>query len=216
MDGEIRVQIHAEVPDCCPVSRISSNDDETVSMISWSLPDEDENIVEEFTVSGRQFPDAENAETDGSGVETVFEGKNQTRFRFERSHGNCICNRIEEAGYPIETIRVEHRGLSISFFVSSLEDLNELVTDLRDSFDGIRLQSLQQTDDLEEDVPIWIDRSKLTPRQEEVLRTAFEMGYFDYPKRANAGDVAVELNIGLSTFSEHLSAAQSKLLEDVF
>ena len=41
------------------------------------------------------------------------------------------------------------------------------------------------------------------------------MGYFDHPKGANAGDVADALDISRSTFTEHLAAAQTKLLEAV-
>ena len=49
----------------------------------------------------------------------------------------------------------------------------------------------------------------------EVLETAHEMGYFEYPKRANAGDVAEAVGISRSTFSEHLGAAQTKLLDAI-
>jgi hypothetical protein len=60
-----------------------------------------------------------------------------------------------------------------------------------------------------------VDRGRLTERQAEVLSTAYEMGYFEYPRDSNATEVAAELGIRPSTFTEHLSAAQSKLLEDL-
>jgi predicted DNA binding protein len=41
------------------------------------------------------------------------------------------------------------------------------------------------------------------------------MGYFAYPKRANAEAVAAELDIDSSTFAEHIAAAQDKLLTAV-
>ena len=41
------------------------------------------------------------------------------------------------------------------------------------------------------------------------------MGYFERPKGANATDVADELGINRSTFSEHVSAAERKILTDV-
>jgi predicted DNA binding protein len=66
----------------------------------------------------------------------------------------------------------------------------------------------------EEDL-VLVDRSDLTDRQREVLATAHEMGYFAYPKRANAERVAAELDIGPSTFAEHVAAAQDKLLAAV-
>jgi predicted DNA binding protein len=41
------------------------------------------------------------------------------------------------------------------------------------------------------------------------------MGYFERPKEANATEVAEALGIAQSTFTEHLMAAQRKLLDDV-
>jgi predicted DNA binding protein len=41
------------------------------------------------------------------------------------------------------------------------------------------------------------------------------MGYFEHPKGANAGEVAEALAITTATFSEHLSAAQSKLFDAI-
>lgn len=60
-----------------------------------------------------------------------------------------------------------------------------------------------------------VDRGKLTDRQLEVLETAHEMGYYQYPRGANASEVAEALDICPSTLAEHLAAAQTKLLEDV-
>jgi predicted DNA binding protein len=67
--------------------------------------------------------------------------------------------------------------------------------------------------DHEESDLVFVDRSVLTERQREVLETAHEMGYFEHPKGANAGEVADELDISTSTFSEHLAASQRKLMD---
>jgi predicted DNA binding protein len=48
-----------------------------------------------------------------------------------------------------------------------------------------------------------------------VLRTAHQLGYFEHPKGANAGEVAESLDITTATFIQHLSAAQQKLLDSV-
>jgi hypothetical protein len=44
---------------------------------------------------------------------------------------------------------------------------------------------------------------------------AHRMGYFDYPRQSNASEVADALGVAPSTFTEHLTAAQSKLLDAV-
>ncbi len=44
--------------------------------------------------------------------------------------------------------------------------------------------------------------SRLTPRQEQAFRTALELGYFSYPRRADLGTVARALGVGRSTALE--------------
>lgn len=52
----------------------------------------------------------------------------------------------------------------------------------------------------------------LTDRQREVIRTAFEMGYFEVPREASTDDVADELGLDSSTVAEHLQRAERNLL----
>ena len=56
----------------------------------------------------------------------------------------------------------------------------------------------------------------LTERQGEVLRTAFEMGYYEWPRACTGQDVADELGITPATFSEHVFAAERKILAFLF
>ena len=41
------------------------------------------------------------------------------------------------------------------------------------------------------------------------------MGYFEYPRESNASEVAAALDIEPSTFTQHLNAAQTKLLDEL-
>jgi len=59
-------------------------------------------------------------------------------------------------------------------------------------------------------------RSRLTERQHEVLEAAFEAGYYEWPRRCSGEAVAAELGITSPTFSEHIHAAERKLLTMVF
>lgn len=52
----------------------------------------------------------------------------------------------------------------------------------------------------------------LTDRQLEVLRTAFEMGYYEVPRTISTDDVASELGLDSSTVAEHLQRAERNLL----
>ena len=51
----------------------------------------------------------------------------------------------------------------------------------------------------------------LTPHQDRLLRTAYDLGYFDYPRRASLGDVARALGAGRSATLEGLRRATAKL-----
>ncbi len=62
---------------------------------------------------------------------------------------------------------------------------------------------------------VLVDRSDLTDRQLDVLETAHRMGYFEPSGGANATDVAAEFDLAVSTVTQHLSAAQAKLLDAV-
>lgn len=54
----------------------------------------------------------------------------------------------------------------------------------------------------------------LTDRQEEALRIAYELGYFEIPRGVSLDGVADELGISAASASERLRRAQTRLLEE--
>ena len=59
-------------------------------------------------------------------------------------------------------------------------------------------------------------RELLTERQWEVLRIAHDNGYFERPRDIHQRQIAAELDITQETVSQHLRAAQRRLLSTVF
>lgn len=59
-------------------------------------------------------------------------------------------------------------------------------------------------------------RNNLTERQREVLRAAYEAGYYDWPRSCTGTEVAEKLDITSATFSQHIHAAERKLLTVLF
>ena len=55
-------------------------------------------------------------------------------------------------------------------------------------------------------------QTPLTDRQRQVLELAFQMGYFERPRGKNAEELAAMLDISRSTFTQHLRAAEQKIL----
>ncbi len=56
----------------------------------------------------------------------------------------------------------------------------------------------------------------LTTRQEDVVEMAWEMGYYDRPRRTGLREMAGALGVSISTMSEILRKAQRKIMEDRF
>lgn len=55
----------------------------------------------------------------------------------------------------------------------------------------------------------------LTDRQEEVIRTAYEMGYYEVPRAVSTDEIADELDLDPSTVAEHLQRAERNVLGDL-
>lgn len=203
----IRAQIAVGSPGGCPVAAASMAVEEPITETSWSTVATDGGaVVEEFVA-----PSAASVELDE--VTPVFRSNGRTVHRFQRDLDDpCVCKRIEGRGCPIAELRAEDGGLIIGFFAADLETVQAVVDDLSTTFEDVSIRQLSQ--DVEDDGSdfVFVDRSELTTRQREVLQTSLEMGYFDFPKGANAGEVAAALDISPSTYREHLAAAQRKLL----
>lgn len=59
-------------------------------------------------------------------------------------------------------------------------------------------------------------RSDLTPCQERVLRIAYEVGYFEIPKKITLDSLASKLDISKSTLDVMLRRAEKKIVEGYF
>jgi len=206
----VRAEVEVSEPGSCPVASVSESTDGDVGSVSWTATDDA--VTEEFTVES----DEEQVFDDG--VEQVFDYGSETVYQFERGGGgDCVCEVVESVDCPIADVRADSGSLVLTLHLDEMADLRTLVSTLRDRFGGVGVRYLAQTstETAEGSDLVPVDRGRLTDRQEEVLRTAYDMGYFEYPRDSNATEVAEALDIRPSTFTEHLSAAQSKLLDDL-
>ncbi|MFB6202391.1 MAG: helix-turn-helix domain-containing protein [Halorhabdus sp.] len=205
----MRAEIEVVSPETCPVAEFSDAVDGPLTSVSRAGRD-GETITEEFTASG---------ETDltDERLSQLFEYQSASVYRFRHEPLDCVCKFVEEHDHPISETRARDGSLILSMHLTAIQDLRDLVTDLRERYGTVRIRYLLQVESDEEgstDV-VPINRNRLTDRQQEVLETAYQMGYFSYPREANATDVADELGIDSSTFTEHLAAAQSKLMDEL-
>ena len=59
-------------------------------------------------------------------------------------------------------------------------------------------------------------KPQITARQEVILKTALELGYFDYPKRIDLKGLSERLGISYTTISEILRRGERKIIGEFF
>ncbi|MDS0282083.1 helix-turn-helix domain-containing protein [Halomicroarcula sp. S3CR25-11] len=216
MGDHILSEVAVFGPESCCVEP-HATDSWTVTDVDRSRLGGDSNEVHAvFTLTGDPGATLP-ASVDRAGVERVFSYDDRHVFRVTRPDGQgCVCDCLERAGCVVRDITVEPESLVVTFLVEDADLLGTVLDELRATADCIQLRRLVESARANDEArPIVFDRATLTDRQEEVLRVALEMGYFEHPRDATAGDVAAKLDITTTTFTEHLAAAQGKLLTGV-
>jgi hypothetical protein len=207
MEDMVGETVYAELkirdPRVCQVAAASEPGATVTQVSQTTLPDDEGRITVEVETDDAAADVAAAPVDEDNGV-----------FRLRRPLGQgCACELVERHACPVRDIHADDGELFLTFYAEELGTVRRAVADLKDSCDGVRLQRLYHAgEEVDRDL-VYVDRGRFTDRQREVLRTAHEMGYFAYPKDANAGEVADALSIASTTFAEHLSTAQAKLLD---
>lgn len=134
--------------------------------------------------------------------------------------GNCPAYRLAELGALPQTVEgVEGRGRIVAE-IPTRHDPPAVTEQFLEEYSEFELRA-KRTKDTHASMlsPATLQQSvlgDLTERQREVLRTAFEMGYYEWPRDCTGEDVADELGITPATFSEHVFAAERKILAFLF
>ncbi len=61
-----------------------------------------------------------------------------------------------------------------------------------------------------------MQKRQITSRQEDVIRIAFDLGYFEFPKRINLEQLSARLGISIGTLSEILRRGERNILSKYF
>lgn len=207
MTTGIRAELSFEDSESCQIAQITGEQGVDTTGVSRSVAPETGQVTEEFVVEGADGLEAPD-------LEQVFSYGSRDIYRFTRdSDIECPCETVEEFGSPVVDVHTEDGTLKLALHVEDMDELQEVIGEVRTRFSDVTVDRLVSSEPAGETPDlVLVDRGELTPRQLEVIETAHEMGYFTHPKGANAGEVADTLDITTSTFTEHLSAAQTKLL----
>lgn len=209
MSSGIRATIAFRDPGECPIAATAGAVDTPIDQVSTSvsLPDGEGCVTEFLAPSDASAPDR---------VEPIFSYGEQTMYRFKHEGTeSCPCECLGRYDCPVHRYVAEDGELTLVFHAADFETLQTVVGELRERYSPVDVQRLLQPplEGTPED-RVFVNRGRLTDRQLEVLEAAYEMGYFERPKEANATEIAERLGIAQSTLTEHLMAAQRKLLDD--
>lgn len=214
MSSGIRAELRVDAAGMCPVVEAASTAGSPTFSVSKAVdPEGPGRVTEEFMLDG--VADGELA--DDEDVDTVFTYGSKTVYRLTRSRdAGCPCECIERFDCPVVDVHTRDGLLYLVFHAADMEQLQNIITTLRAEYPQVDICRLLRSEgeDGGDDL-VFVDRGRLTARQREVLETAHRLGYFERPKGANAGEVADALDISRSTFTEHLAAAQTKLLDAI-
>lgn len=209
MPAGIRATVAFPTSPGCPIADLSARAGTVINEISTSVAAaESTPPVTEFLVDAAVVPDDYDRDP-------VFEYADKHLYRVTHE-GKCPCVCLGEYETPIDRYFANDGALELVFHARDFTRLQAIVGEFRERYPDVDVQRLvrEATESTVRDA-VFVNRGKLTDRQLEVLETAYEMGYFERPRGANATEVATELDVSQSTFTEHLLAAQSKLFEDV-
>jgi predicted DNA binding protein len=213
MTTGIRAELRVDADGACPVAEAASEAESPTLSISRAVdPEGTGRVTAEFMLDG-----VTDEKLGGEDVDAVFRYGSKTVYRLTRSRDDdCPCESVERFDCPVVDVHTRDGLLYLVFHAADMQQLREIITALRAEYPQVDICRLLRSEDEDggNDL-VFVDRGRLTARQREVLETAHRRGYFEHPKGANAGEVADALGISRSTFTEHLAAAQTKLLDAI-
>lgn len=134
--------------------------------------------------------------------------------------GSCVTTTLADAGAVTRTVAASEGDGRVVATVPAHADVRTVVERFRSRHGGSDLVAQRQTP---ESIPVRSERgvkgtltNRLTDKQIEVLRTAYLRGYFEWPRESSAEECAQSLGISQPTFSQHMRAIQSTMVECLF
>ncbi|WP_436930999.1 bacterio-opsin activator domain-containing protein [Halosimplex halobium] len=134
--------------------------------------------------------------------------------------GECVATTLADEAAFIRDLWAEEGDGRVVAEVLPSRDAGTVVDALLEQHPAVELVAKR---DRPQDGPLFLRHQvedvlarELTDRQLEVLVTAYRTGYFERPRATTGAEVAAELDISPSTFSQHLRAAQRKVLGALF
>lgn len=133
--------------------------------------------------------------------------------------GDALLGMLVDHGGNVREARADGGRVTYDVETASETDLRTLLDRISERYDDTRVLSKRERARVEEATDSALSEGHLddlTDRQQEVLEAAYRAGYFNWPRDANAEEVAESLDISSATLHSHLRKAEDSLLTDLF
>jgi predicted DNA binding protein len=182
----------------------------------------DDRLLEHFTVDGVD-PDRVLSMTEETtaidAARLISRRPDGGLFEFVVS-GPCVTTTLADTGAIARAVSADGGVGTVVADVPGHVDVRRVVEQFREHYPESDVAACRNADG---PLPVRTDRGihatmtdQLTTKQQEVLRTAYLSGYFAWPRRTTAAECADALGIAQPTFSQHLRAAQAKVIGRLF
>lgn len=201
-----QARLHVTLPEQVWVGEISARYPDVRFRVLAALPSEDESGVGLLELEGPDLPSVvgEIERDDGvSSLDLLESSPDDALVQFSTSQPLLLMS-MRDAGIPLELPIVIEGGMATVDITAPHEQLSALKSQfdmLGVDFEVAYLYETTSTERL------------LTDRQEEIIATAIEEGYYDTPRGSTLTELAEELEIAKSTLSETLHRAEGRIVK---
>jgi len=142
---------------------------------------------------------------------TVRQRSDGGLLEIESSDVPLLC-RTTALGTTVTSAGAENGTCRVTIEQPPSGDVRETVAGLRTTYPDLEVGSLRDTDRGPTEPGLEGALDGLTDRQREALTVAHDHGYFEWPRRNTAEEIAPELGVTSSTLHWHLRQAQSQIV----
>lgn len=200
-----QARLRLQIPDEVWVGRLTRDFPEATFRILAALSDEDAGVgLAEIRTDqpANIIRDMESIE-DVSTVEVLKRGQDDVLVQFETTMPLLLLP-ARDSGVPLEMPFDIQDGTATWEVTAPSDRLSELGSQLETFGISFTVDYVQQR---------LSDEQLLTQRQQRLIHTAIEEGYYDTPRESSLTDLAEEVDIAKSTASETLHRAEEKIIK---
>jgi len=207
-------EVSARHPDVTfqSVSSMTGSSDEWKRIVELRGPTES---IESFLAEFRQA----DAVIEATPISAVTGGHTYVAVTIDTTKWDGIGERLSNHGVHYRMGTTITGGIERwTVYIEADDDLSAVVRTLEREGNEVELARNVELDSLERSagLPSVDILQGLTERQREVLATAIATGYYDHGSSIGIEDVAAELSLGSTTVWEHLSRAESTVMNALF